>query len=123
LTTPVKTDDDGDAITEAVSEIEWMADSAATAIKPGEFDQFQVSAGPLPKVDTLTFKAIQVFSDGKDVDRIDVPAPGSTAEPEHPAPTLKLAAADPGAAAAASFDTNHRPDRDRDAGRRAEQRR
>ena len=49
---------------------------------------------------SLTFKAIQTYSDGKEVDWTDVAAPGSTAELEHPAPTLKLAAA--GATAAGS---------------------
>jgi hypothetical protein len=41
----------------------------------------------------MTFKAIQIYSNGQTVSWIDVPAPGSTEEPEHPAPTLKLAAA------------------------------
>lgn len=96
LAHPITTDD-GDQVAQAVSEIDWTADSAATAIKPGEFDEFVVSAGPLPKADTVTFKAIQVYSDGSQVHWTDVPAPGSTAEPEHPAPTLKLAAANPAA--------------------------
>lgn len=104
LPTPIETDD-GDEITEAVTEIDWKADSAATAIKPGEFDQFDVSLGPLPKVDAITFKAIQTYSDGSEVSWTDIPAPGSTAEPEHPAPTLKLtapAAGDPAPQAAKS---------------------
>src|SRR5882757_3629137 len=66
LATPIKTDD-GDEITDAVSEIDWKADGAATAIKPGEFDQFNVSVGPLPEADSVTFKAIQTFSDGSQV--------------------------------------------------------
>jgi uncharacterized protein len=93
LAKPITTDD-GDQISKAVSEIDWTADSAATAIKPGEFDQFNVSVGPLPKANTITFKAIQVYSDGSVVNWTDVPAPGSTVEPDHPAPTLQLAAAD-----------------------------
>jgi uncharacterized protein len=92
LSTPIKTDD-GNEITEAITEIDWKADGAATAIKPGEFDQFNVSVGPLPQADSITFKAIQTYSDGKAVDWTEVPAQGSTAEPEHPAPTLKLTAA------------------------------
>lgn len=96
LAHPITTDD-GDEVAQTVSEIDWTADSGATAIKPGEFDQFVVSVGPLPKADTVTFKAIQVYSDGSQVHWTDVPAPGSTAEPEHPAPTLKLAAANPAA--------------------------
>jgi uncharacterized protein len=42
-------------------------------------------------VPSLTFKTIQVYSDGSQVDWIDVPAPGSSVEPEHPAPVLQLA--------------------------------
>ena len=41
----------------------------------------------------MTFKAIQTYSDGQEVDWTEVAAPGSKAEPEHPAPTLKLGAA------------------------------
>lgn len=96
LAHPITTDD-GDQLSQAVSEIDWTADSAATAIKPGEFDQFVISAGPLPKADAVTFKAIQIYSDGSQVNWTEVPAPGSTAEPEHPAPTLKLAVPNPAA--------------------------
>ena len=92
LTTPIKTDD-GD-ITEAVSEIDWSATSAAQGIKPGEFGEFVVIAGQLPDAPSITFKAIQAYSDGSQVDWIDVPAPGSSAEPEHPAPVLQLAPRD-----------------------------
>jgi uncharacterized protein len=103
LSQPVTTDDG--EVTEAISEIDWKADSAATAIKPGEFDRFNISAGPLPKVETLTFKAIQTYSDGKIVKWIEVPAAGSETEPEFPAPTLKLAAA----AAETSATTTNQP--------------
>jgi uncharacterized protein YcnI len=99
LATPVEAE--GGQVTEAVSVVEWRATSAATGIKPGEFDEFQVSAGPLPKVDTMTFKAIQRYSDGTEVAWVEVPAPGSTAEPEHPAPTIALAAPEAAAGAAA----------------------
>lgn len=89
LATPIKSDD-GD-VTEAVTEIDWKA--TAGGIAPGQFDQFMLSVGPLPKRDSMTFKVIQTYSDGKQVAWIEVPAEGSTAEPEHPAPVLKLAAA------------------------------
>ncbi len=86
----------------AVTEIDWTATSGS-GIKPGEFGQFQLSVGPLPNVPTLSFKAIQVYSDGSTVNWTDVPAPGSTAEPPHPAPTLTLAlAASPSPAAVGS---------------------
>jgi uncharacterized protein len=92
LATPVKTED-GDTLTSAVSQIVWTADSAASAIKPGEFDQFDVSAGPLPKVKVLTFSAIQTYSDGSVVRWDETAAPGSGVEPDHPKPSITLAAA------------------------------
>jgi uncharacterized protein YcnI len=91
LATPLKTDD-GD-ITEVVSEIDWQA-STGGGIKPGFFGQFTIIAGKLPDdVNSLTFKAIQSYSDGSSVSWIEQAAPGSSAEPEHPAPVLQLAAA------------------------------
>jgi len=89
LATPITTDDG--QVTEAISEIDWTATGGGIA--PGEFDQFLVSVGPLPDVPTMTFKAIQHYSDNTDVAWIEEPAAGSTAEPEHRAPTLTLAAA------------------------------
>jgi uncharacterized protein len=95
LKTPIHTDD-GD-ISQAVSVINWKANSPAAGIKPGQFDEFVIIAGLLPKVNSLTFKAIQTYSDGTQVAWIETPAPGSSAEPEHPAPVLSLAAAAGGA--------------------------
>jgi hypothetical protein len=78
-------------VTDYVSVIDWKA--TAGGIKPGEYEDFDLSVGPLPKADSMTFKAIQVYSNGQTVSWIDEPAAGSTEEPDHPAPTLKLAAA------------------------------
>ena len=98
LATPLNTDD-GD-ITEVVSEIDWQA-STGGGIKPGFFGQFTIIAGKLPDgVNSLTFKAIQSYSDGSSVSWIEQAAPGSSAEPEHPAPVLQLAAASSSPAAA-----------------------
>jgi uncharacterized protein len=97
LAKPVTTDD-GDTLTTAVSQIVWTADSAATAIKPGEFDEFAISAGPLPKVKTLAFTAIQTYSDGTVVKWDETAAPGSSVEPQHPKPSITLAAASAAAA-------------------------
>lgn len=92
LATPVKTDD-GD-ITEVVSEIDWVA-APGSSIGPGFFGEFSFIAGKLPDdASTLTFKAIQSYSDGKVVSWIQQPAPGSSPEPDFPAPTLVLPAAD-----------------------------
>jgi periplasmic copper chaperone A len=91
LATPIKTDD-GD-ITEVVSEIDWTA-AAGGGIKPGFFGEFSIIAGQLPEgVSELTFKAVQQYSDGSTVSWIEEPAPGSSEEPEHPAPKLTLSGA------------------------------
>lgn len=82
------TSDDG-AVTRAVSEVVWTADSAASAIKPGEFDEFNVSAGPLPTAPLMVFKTLQTYSNGDVVRWIDPSTPGG-AETEHPAPVLTL---------------------------------
>src|SRR4029453_4640042 len=96
LATPIEAH--GTQITEAVSKITWTAAGDA-AIKPGQFQTFDVSMGPLPKVDQMIFKTLQTYSDGNVVRWIDEPTTDGT-EPESPAPTLKLTAA--GAAPAAA---------------------
>jgi uncharacterized protein YcnI len=88
LATPIKSDD-GD-VTEAVTKITWTA-SADAAIKAGQFQEFDVSAGPLPNTDKLVFKALQTYSDGDVVRWIEEPGADGKG-PDHPAPTLKLAA-------------------------------
>ncbi|WP_238006360.1 YcnI family protein [Dactylosporangium sp. AC04546] len=99
LATPIKTDDG--EITEAVSKITWTADPAS-AIKPGTFQEFDVSLGPLPEADQIVFKALQTYSDGEIVRWIDEPAAG--AEAEHPAPVLKLSKAGTAAGSTAAQD-------------------
>src|SRR6185312_14692693 len=89
LKTPIKAE--GGEITEAISKITWTAAGDA-AIKPGQFQEFDVSLGPLPETDQIIFKALQTYSDGTVVRWIDEPVAGG-AEPEHPAPVLKLAPA------------------------------
>jgi periplasmic copper chaperone A len=98
LAKPISTDD-GD-ITEAVAEIDWTA--TAGGVEPGEFGEFVVMAGQLPDAPQLTFKAVQIYSDGSRTSWTEVPAPGSTAEPEHPAPSLDLAPAPTAPAAKSS---------------------
>ncbi|RZU54313.1 uncharacterized protein YcnI [Krasilnikovia cinnamomea] len=101
LATPIKKHDT--EITEAVTKITWTAADANSQIKPGQFQEFEVSLGPLPATNQIVFKSLQTYSDGDIVRWIDVPAAGQE-EPEHPAPVLKLAAGngDPHAAAAAA---------------------
>ena len=99
LATPVKAHDA--EITEAVSKITWTATGADATIKAGQFQEFEVSAGPLPEVDQIIFKALQTYSDGTIVRWIDEPAANGE-ELEHPAPVLKLAKASANVPAAAS---------------------
>jgi len=78
----------GSQVTEAVSVITWTA-SADAAVKPGQFQEFPVSMGPIPSnVNQLVFKALQTYSDGAVVRWIEEPKEG--AELEHPAPVLKV---------------------------------
>ncbi|GAB2565691.1 membrane protein [Paractinoplanes abujensis] len=81
----------GAQITEAVSKITWTA-KAGSEIKPGQFQEFDVSLGPLPESGDMIFKALQTYSDNTVVRWIDEPSTDGT-EPESPAPVLKLTAA------------------------------
>src|SRR3954471_5709362 len=97
LATPLSTDDG--EVTEAVTRVTWTADSPRDALAPREYDEFDISVGPLPEVSSLTFKTLQTYSDGSVVRWIDPPAPAGQPEPEHPAPALALVpASDAGAA-------------------------
>jgi uncharacterized protein YcnI len=91
LATPVKTQDG--TITDAVTKVTWTADATA-AITPGQFQQFSVSAGPVPDTGSLLLPTRQTYSDGAVVDW-DQPTPASGDEPEHPAPTLYINDAPP----------------------------
>ncbi|MEV4456193.1 YcnI family protein [Microbispora sp. NPDC049633] len=84
--------DAGDTITESVLKITWSGGK----IESGQFQEFEASVGPLPKnVDALTFPTVQTYSSGEEVKWAEAPkADGS--EPEHPAPVLKLVAAEEG---------------------------
>jgi len=105
LATPLS-DDDNASITQAVSSITWTAD-AAGRIALGQFAEFDVSVGPVPKVASVMFEAIQTYSDGSVV-KWDEPTPASGVEPQDPAPvlTISAAAAEPAAAAASTTGTD-----------------
>jgi len=77
-------------VTEGVFSVTWTPDGRQDAIAPGEYDEFDISVGPLPDVSSLTFKTLQTYSDGTVVRWIDPPAAEGQPEPEHPAPTLAL---------------------------------
>ncbi|MBM0225463.1 MULTISPECIES: YcnI family protein [Micromonospora] len=90
----------GSQLTEAVSKLTWTA-AATAGVKPGEFQEFPVSMGPLPQVDRMVFKVLQTYSDGNIARWIEEPTPGGE-EPENPAPVLTLTAASPSAAPSGS---------------------
>src|SRR6185369_12861835 len=71
----------GEQITDVVSLVTWTAAPGAE-IMAGQFQEFDISAGPLPAVDQVVFKALQTYSDGDVVRWIDEPTPG--VELEHP---------------------------------------
>ncbi|WP_127503593.1 YcnI family copper-binding membrane protein [Actinoplanes solisilvae] len=106
LATPLEAH--GAKINEAVSKIVWTA-KTDSAIKPHQFQEFDVSMGPLPASGEMVFKTLQFYSDGNTVRWIDEPTTDGS-EPESPAPVLKLvaagatdtAAAAPGPSAAAA---------------------
>jgi uncharacterized protein DUF1775 len=80
-----------------VSEVTWKGGT----IQPGQYQDFSVSADPLPSgVGQLVFKAVQTYSNGAVVRWIDLPQAGQP-EPEHPAPVLTLTRAGAGADAGA----------------------
>lgn len=114
LATPIDTH--GEKITEAVRTVTWTA-QPGTKIGPGEFTEFEISVGPLPTdTDQLVMPAVQTYDDGTVVRWDEVPPAAGAAEPERPAPVLKLvatqnadpAAADAGASATGSSDNTAR---------------
>src|SRR3954454_20889349 len=95
---PVK-DDDGNTISEAVSVVEFDA-APGGGIGPGQFQEFSLSGGPFPDAASLSFPVVQSYSDGSETAWIE-PSVEGQAEPEHPAPVLKLSG-DPGGGSAAA---------------------
>lgn len=86
-------DSHGTQITEGVSSVTWTA-AAGTRIGPGEFGEFEVSAGRLPETERLVIPAIQTYDSGKVV-AWDAPPPAEGGEePERPAPVVELTEAD-----------------------------
>ncbi|WP_030830137.1 YcnI family copper-binding membrane protein [Streptomyces hygroscopicus] len=76
----------GEKINEAVTKVTWSGGK----IEPGMFQQFPVSVGQLPEdADQMVFKALQTYDNKEVVRWIEEPKEGA-AEPENPAPVLKL---------------------------------
>jgi uncharacterized protein YcnI len=94
-------------VKEAVSTVVWTA-AQGTRINPGEFQEFELSVGPLPtNTDELVMPAVQTY-DNNEVVSWDQPMKEGAEEPEHPAPEIALAAEGEGdhhGAAAAETET------------------
>ncbi|MFI1157303.1 YcnI family protein [Streptomyces sioyaensis] len=99
---------EGEKITEAPSKITWTAEDKG--VEPGQFQQFPLSVGQLPKdADQVVFKALQTYDD-KQVVRWIEPTKEGAPEPENPAPVLKLTAAEADSHGAASDGKNEAKD-------------
>jgi uncharacterized protein YcnI len=92
LAKPITTDE-GDKLTEQVSQVTWSGGKIA----PGEFQDFPISVQMPDKAGTsLTFKALQTYDNGKVVRWIGAP------DSEEPAPQVKVTSASGDQAAAAT---------------------
>lgn len=80
-----------DPATSAPTSATWTA-APGTSIGENQFGQFQLSVGKLPTTATLSLPAAQNYSDGSVV-KWDEPAKADGSEPDHPTPTVRLAAA------------------------------
>lgn len=84
---------DGTRVTEAPVRVIWTA-AAGTKLTDGQFQNFTLSAGPVPDTGKLLLPATQRYSDGTVV-QWNQPTPKDGQEPEHPAPTLYITEAPP----------------------------
>jgi uncharacterized protein YcnI len=73
-------------ISSTVDTVTWSGGT----IKPGEYQDFALLAGPMPRgVHQLAFKAVQTYANGEVVRWIQLRGPGEPAPP-NPAPILQL---------------------------------
>ena len=87
----------GEQLDTVVSEVTWTATGGG--IRPGQFQDFDLSLGQLPESGELVFNAFQTYSSGEKVNWNQVSADPSV-EPEHPAPILTITPAAAGEGAA-----------------------
>jgi periplasmic copper chaperone A len=86
LAAPIQTDDG--PVTEEVRRITWIGNGTTGIIRPGEFQDFGLAVViPGKAGDTLTFKALQTYSNGEVVRWIGAP------DSEEPAPQVSVVAA------------------------------
>ena len=88
---PKPVDVSGTTLTTAPHVVTWTA-SPGSAIAPDQYQEFAISAGPLPAPGELALPVTQTYSDGKVVSWSQ-PAKAGEPEPEHPAPAFEVTAA------------------------------
>jgi uncharacterized protein YcnI len=86
----------GEQLDTVVSEVTWTATDGG--IRPGQFQDFNLSLGQLPQSGELVFNTLQTYSSGEKVNWNEVSADPSV-EPDHPAPILTITPAENGGAA------------------------
>jgi uncharacterized protein YcnI len=77
----------GEQLDTVVSEVTWTATDGG--IRPGQFQDFDLSLGQLPESGELVFSALQTYSSGEKVNWNQV-STDPAVEPEHPAPILTI---------------------------------
>jgi periplasmic copper chaperone A len=89
----------GEQLDTVVSEVTWTATGGG--IRPGQFQDFNLSLGQLPESGEVVFNTLQTYSSGEKVNWNQVSADPSV-EPEHPAPILTITPAAAGEGSAAT---------------------
>ena len=89
-------------VSKTITSITWT--STGEGIAPGQFDEFALSVGPIPKAKSLNFSVQQGYSDNSTVDWDQIQT--AKTEPERPAPTLQLNALAPRTEKASSGSAN-----------------
>src|SRR6478735_9422674 len=69
-----------DPTSQVAKSVTWTADPGV-GVAPGQFQQFELSAGPLPESDEVSFPAVQTYSDGEVVNWDQAAGPDG-AEPD-----------------------------------------
>jgi uncharacterized protein YcnI len=77
----------GEQLDTVVSQVSWTATDGG--IRPGQFQDFDLSLGQLPESGELMFNAVQTYSNGDRVNWNQISTDPSV-EPEHPAPILTI---------------------------------
>lgn len=95
----------GAVLDEAVTAITWTAEEGVS-IGPDQFDEFEISVGPLPEPGDYPLPSDQTYDDGEVVSWADGPSA------DHPAPVLSVTEADSAGDAHGATDDDGAADHD-----------